>query len=85
MKLTFFFGFTVFANEMWFSLIVINDLQYGLNVLNGVMLGIGMVMVPPVLLLMVWKPPSKKLVFIYYVISIIVQIYDLTHPEHVSQ
>ena len=46
MKLTFLFGFTVFADEMWFSLIVINDLQYGLNVLNGVMLGIGMVMVP---------------------------------------
>ena len=73
MKLTFFFGFTVFANEMWLPLIVINDLKYGVAVLNGVMLEIGIFMVP-VLLLMVWKPPSKKLVFIYYVISIIVQI-----------
>ena len=73
MTLTFFFGLTVFANEMWFPLIVINDLQYGVAVLNGVLLEIGIVMIP-VLLLMAWKPPSKKLVFIFYVIGIILQM-----------
>ena len=73
MTLTSFFSFTMFANEMWFPLIVLNDLQYGVAVLNGVLLEIGIVMIP-VLLLMVWKPPSKKLVFIHLVIGIILQI-----------
>ena len=73
MTTTFVFGFTVFASDMWYPLIVIKELKWGVTTLNCVLIENGVIMIP-MLILIVLKPLSNKLVFISYVVTITIQI-----------
>ena len=73
MTTTFVFGFTVLASDMWYPLIVIKELKWGVTAINGVLIENGVIMIP-MLVLIVLKPLSNKLVFISYIVTIILQI-----------
>ena len=70
---TFVFGFTNMASEMWYPLIVINELKWGVTAFNAVLIETGVVAIP-VLALAAWKTLTNKIIFYGYATSIIFQI-----------
>ena len=73
MTMTFVFGFTVLASDIWYPLIVIEELKWGVTALNCVVIENGVIMIP-MSILIVLKPLSNKLVFMSYIAAIILQI-----------
>ena len=73
MTTTFVFGFTTLASEMWYPLIVIKELKWGVTALNCVLIENGVILIP-MLILIALKPLSNRLVFISYIATITFQI-----------
>ena len=73
MTTTFVFGFTTLASDMWYPLIVVEQLKWGVTAINGVLIERGVIMLP-LLGLLVLRPLSNRFVFISYIVTIIVQI-----------
>ena len=73
MTTTFVFGFTVLASDMWYPLVVIKELNWGITALNRLLIESAVIMTL-MLALIILKPLSNKLVFICYTSTIIIQM-----------
>ena len=70
---TFVFGFTNTASDMWYPLVVINELQWGKTAFNCVLIEIGIIAIP-VLAFAAWKKLTNRIVFYSYTASVLFQI-----------
>ena len=71
---TFVFGFTNMASDMWYPLIVIHELKWGVTAFNCVLIEYGIIAIP-VLALAAWKTLTNRIVFYCYSMSIVFQIF----------